>query len=162
MTTRRPAPTNGHGRSESRDALNRRRPGRAARRPTIRLGRALRADDGAAVAEFPLVAVLIIVIALGVVQAALIMHTRNTLTDAAVQGAHHASLVGSGPEDGAHRAEQMVTDRFGSALEVRAVASQDDSGTIRVQVTATLPLVGLLGPSAGLSVEGRALDEETW
>src|SRR5699024_518001 len=52
-----------------------------------RLGRALRSDRGAAVAEFPLVAVLIIVIALAVVQSALIMHTRNTLIDAAVHGA---------------------------------------------------------------------------
>lgn len=162
MTARRPAPPEVLGCSEPLDVVDRRRPGRASRRPTVRLGRALRADDGAAVAEFPLVAVLIIVIALGVVQAALIMHTRNTLTDAAVQGAHHASLVGSEPEDGAHRAEQMVTDRFGSALEVSAAASQDDTGMIRVQVTATLPLVGLLGPSAGLAVEGRALDEEAW
>lgn len=162
MTTLRPAPTRTPGRHEPQGARGRGRPDRASRRPAARPGRALRADDGAAVAEFPLVAVLIIVIALGVVQAALIMHTRNSLTDAAVQGAHHASLVGSEPEDGARRAEQMITDRFGSGLEARAAASQDETGIIRVQVTATLPLVGLFGPSAGLSVEGRALDEEAW
>lgn len=162
MIVSHPASPQARGRSEPLDVLSHGAPDRASGRPTARLGGALRAEGGAAVAEFPLVAVLIIVIALGVVQAALIMHTRNTLTDAAVQGAHHASLVGSAPEDGAHRAEQMVTDRFGSALEVDAAASQDETGMIRVQVTATLPLVGLLGPSAGLSVEGRALDEEAW
>lgn len=105
---------------------------------------------------------LIIVIALGVVQAALIMHTRNTLTDAAVQGAHHAALVGSTPPDGAQRAEQLIDDRFGRALDAEATATLDEPGTIRVEVTATLPVVGLLGPAAALSVEGRALDEEAW
>ena len=127
-----------------------------------RLTAALRGEDGAAVAEFPLVAVLIIVIALGVVQAALIMHTRNTLTDAAVQGAHHAAHVGSTPQDGAHRAERLIDERFGPGLDAGAAATLDETGTIRVQVTATLPVVGLLGPTAALSVEGRALDEEAW
>lgn len=138
------------------------RPGTGGGRPRSRLRTALRADDGAAVAEFPLVAVLIIVIALGVVQAALIMHTRNTLTDAAVQGAHHAALVGSTPQDGAQRAERLIDERFGRGLDAEATATLDETGTIRVQVTATLPVVGLLGPAAALSVEGRALDEEAW
>ena len=44
----------------------------------------LRREDGAAVAEFPMVAVLIVMIGLLVVQSALIVHTRNTLVDAAV------------------------------------------------------------------------------
>ena len=46
-----------------------------------RLVRRLRGDDGAAVAEFPMVAVLIVMIGLLVVQAALIVHTRNTLVE---------------------------------------------------------------------------------
>lgn len=149
----RPAPGDAHEVKPS---------GRDPAGPNPRLRAALRAEDGAAVAEFPLVAVLIIVIALGVVQAALIMHTRNTLTDAAVQGAHHAALVGSTPPDGAQRAEQLIDDRFGRALDAEATATLDEPGTIRVEVTATLPVVGLLGPAAALSVEGRALDEEAW
>src|SRR5699024_8046705 len=47
--------------------------------------RRLRDEHGSAVAEFPMVAVLIIMIALMIVQAALIVHTRNTLVDAAVR-----------------------------------------------------------------------------
>lgn len=127
-----------------------------------RLRGALRADDGAAVAEFPLVAVLIIVIALGVVQSALILHTRNTLIDAAVQGAHHAALVGSTPQDGAQRAERLITDRFGESFVVEAEATDGPDGAIRIQVEATMPLVGLFGPAGALSVEGRAIDEEAW
>lgn len=109
-----------------------------------------------------MVAVLIVMIGLLVVQAALIMHTRNTLVDAAVQGAHHAALIGSSPQDGAERAERLVDERFGAALAAESTAVQAPDGTIRVQVTATLPLVGLFGPSGALSVEGRALDEEAW
>ena len=122
----------------------------------------LRDDDGAAVAEFPLVSVLIILIALAVIQAALILHTRNTLIDAAVQGAHHAALVGSTPDAGATRAEALIVDRFGESLGAEAVADVDEDGTVRVRIEATLPLVGLLGPAAGLQVEGRAIDEATW
>ena len=100
--------------------------------------------------------------ALLVIQAALIVHTRNTLVDAAVQGAHHAALAGSTPQDGAQRARQLVDERFGRGLEAEATAVQEDDGTIRVQVDATLPLVGLIGPAGALSVEGRAVDEEAW
>ncbi|MGO1285016.1 MAG: TadE family protein [Brachybacterium sp.] len=131
---------------------------RAAQR---RLLRRLRADDGAAVAEFPMVAVLIVMIGLLIVQAALIVHTRNTLVDAAVQGAHHAALVGSTPQDGAERAERLIDERFGNGLDAAATATQSADGTIHVHVTAPLPLVGLYGPSGTLSVAGRALDEES-
>lgn len=109
-----------------------------------------------------MVAALVVLIALGVMQAALIVHTRNTLIDAAVQGAHHASLIGATPEDGAERAERLIGDRFGVSFQVEASAAESAEGTIRVEVRATLPLVGLFGPSGSLTVEGRAIDEETW
>ena len=122
----------------------------------------LRAEDGSAVAEFPMVAVLIIMIGLMIIQAALIVHTRNTLVDAAVQGAHHAALIGSTPQDGADRAERLIDERFGSGLDAEATAVQEADGTIRVTVSSTLPLVGLIGPSATMTVQGRAIDEESW
>lgn len=109
-----------------------------------------------------MVAVLIIMIALMIVQAALIVHTRNTLADAAVQGAHHASLVGSSPQDGAERAERLIDERFDGGLDAEATAVQGPDGVIRVRVSATLPLVGLFGPNAAMSVQGRAIDEESW
>lgn len=149
-------------RDPSAAAARRRWPTQATSRRPRRLLHRLRGEDGSAVAEFPMVAVLIVMIGLLVVQAALIMHTRNTLVDAAVQGAHHAALIGSSPQDGAERAERLVDERFGAALAAESTAVQAPDGTIRVQVTATLPLVGLFGPSGALSVEGRALDEEAW
>ncbi|WP_241237431.1 TadE/TadG family type IV pilus assembly protein [Brachybacterium saurashtrense] len=127
-----------------------------------RIRRRLAAEDGAAVAEFPMVAVLIIMSALMIVQSALIVHTRNTLVDAAVQGAHHAARAGASPQDGAARAEHLIEERFGDGLGAEATAVQGEDGVIRVQVSATLPLVGLLGPSGAMSVQGRAIDEEAW
>jgi len=109
-----------------------------------------------------MVAVLIIMIGLMIVQAALIVHTRNTLVDAAVQGAHHAALIGSTPQDGAERAERLIGNRFGAGLDAEATAVQEPDGTIRVTVSSTLPLVGLLGPSGSMTVEGRAIAEESW
>jgi Flp pilus assembly protein TadG len=114
------------------------------------------------VVEFPLVAVLIIVIALTIIQCALVVHTRNTLTDAAVQAAHTASLEGNGPEDGAARGAQLVHDRFGAGYEVQVDADEDADGTVRVQIEATFPLVGLLGPAGTLHVDGHAIDEDSW
>jgi hypothetical protein len=109
-----------------------------------------------------MVAVLIVMIALLIIQAALIVHTRNTLVDAAIQGAHHASLVGSSPQDGADRAERLIDQRFGAGMDAEATAVQDPDGTVRVQVSATLPLVGMVGPAGAMTVQGRALDEEAW
>ncbi len=75
----------------------------------------LRSERGSAVVEFPLITVLILLIALAIIQAALIMYARNALTDAAVQGAHHASPVGNTPADGAVRTQRLVDERFGGA-----------------------------------------------
>lgn len=122
----------------------------------------LRDDAGSAVVEFPLVAVLIILIALTLIQCALVVHTRNTLTDAAVQAAHTASLEGNEPEDGATRGAQLVHDRFGEDYAVEVDADKNGEGVVRVRITATFPLIGLIGPSGTLHVDGHAIDEETW
>ncbi|WP_193636363.1 TadE family protein [Brachybacterium subflavum] len=126
------------------------------------LRRRLRDDEGSAVVEFPLVAVLIIVIALTIIQCALVVHTRNTLTDAAVQAAHTASLEGNSPADGEVRGAQLVHDRFGEDYEVGVEADEDGDGVIRVRVSASFPLVGLLGPAGTMHVDGHAIDEDTW
>ena len=134
-------------------------PGR--RWSSSRLRTALRSDRGSAVVEFPLVAALLMLIALLVIQAAVTLHTRNLLIDAAVQGAHHAASEGAGPEDGAARAQHLIDARFGSGFHA-STSARVDGNVITVDVTATLPLVGLIGPAGGLSVQGRALNEESW
>lgn len=105
---------------------------------------------------------LIIVIALTIIQCALVVHTRNTLTDAAVQAAHTASLEGNSPQDGRLRAAQLVHDRFGEDYAVDVAAEEDAEGVIRVRISASFPLVGLLGPAGTLHVDGHAIDEDAW
>lgn len=124
--------------------------------------RRLRSDRGSAVVEFPLVAALLMLIAVAVIQCAVLIHTKNLLTDAAVQGAHHAARLGASPEDGARRAEDLIARGLGRSYRAEATATRAPDGTITVRITATLPLAGLLGPAAGLEAQGRAIDEESW
>lgn len=123
--------------------------------------RDLRSDRGSAVVEFPLIAVLIIAIAVTIIQAAIIVHTRNSLTDIAVQAAHAASLHGSTPAEGQRRATELLSQRLGRGYTARAVVRESFDGMITVEITATMPLVGLLGPEGALHATGHALDEDT-
>lgn len=135
---------------------------RRVREAAVRTAARLRSAQGSAAVEFPLVAALILMVAVGVLQIALMVHTRNLLTDAAVQGAHHAARFGAEPADGAQRAEQVIAQNLGSSYRAAATAQQAPDGTITVRISATLPLVGLLGPTGALEATGRAIDEEAW
>lgn len=126
-----------------------------------RLRARLRDDRGSAVVEFPMVTVLILLITLAVIQAAVIIHSRNLLIDAAVQGAHHASKVGATTQDGEERAQMLIDQRFSDSFEAQARATSDGE-LITVTITATLPVLGIYGPAGGLEVSGRAVDEESW
>lgn len=130
-------------------------------RPATALPGRLHEDRGSAVVEFPLVGVLIVLIAITIIQCAVIVHARNTLLDSAIQGAHEAALVGNDPQDGARRARELVAERLGEAYDISAAADQSGQGRITVRISATLPLIGMLGPSDTLTVQGHAIDEET-
>ena len=52
-------------------------------------------ERGSAVAEFTMVAGLLVALVLSVMQLALALHVRATVADAAAEGARHASLVGA-------------------------------------------------------------------
>ncbi|HAM26986.1 MAG TPA: pilus assembly protein, partial [Microbacteriaceae bacterium] len=63
----------------------------------------MRRDDGSAVAEFAMVGALLTVLTLSVIQLGLALHIRNTVLDAAAEGARFAALADNGLEDGAAR-----------------------------------------------------------
>lgn len=105
---------------------------------------------------------LIVVVAVAVVQVALVVHTRSMLTDAAVQGAHAAALEGNTLDDGIGRAHQVVTQSLGAGYDAEVTATQDPDGLIRIEISATLPLVGMLGPGGTLHTDGHAIAEESW
>ncbi len=120
----------------------------------IRTTRRLRDDSGSAVVEFALVTPLLLIVVLAIVQVILALHVRTTLTAAAAEGARAAALAGSS-------LVEVLNDALGGQTATGISARYVSVGTspaIQVQVTARLPLIGLLGPET-LVVEGHALAE---
>jgi len=127
-----------------------------------RVPSAVRLDDrGNSTVDFVLVAPLLVGIVLVVLQVALALHVRSTLTAAAGEGARIAAMVGADSALGEQRAREVLDGNFASSVitEVR-VQQVRESGLVLSQVTisARLPLLGLLGPAV-LEVNGRAIQE---
>jgi hypothetical protein len=112
--------------------------------------------------EFVLVSVLVVAIVVALIQLVLALHVRNTLIDSASEGARHAALLGSTPADGVARTRELIglTLSPGYARDVSARVVPDGAGdVIEVVVTAPLPVLGLLGPTGVVTVEGHAVVE---
>ena len=120
------------------------------------------AERGSAVVDFVLVGALTTILFAAVLQLALALHVRATLVDCAAEGARYAALEGSTVEAGAERTQDLVASALapGFAQDVRAEATTVDGvPVVRVEVSAPLPLVGLLGPGGVLTVDGHAVRE---
>ncbi len=119
-------------------------------------------DGGSAVVDFVLVGALTALLFAAVLQLVLVLHVRATLVDCAAEGARYGALEGSGPQEGAQRARDLIATALapGFADDVWATRTVVDGlPVVRVEVTAPLPLVGLLGPSGAITVDGHALQE---
>lgn len=125
--------------------------------------RRLRQEDrGSAVVEFALVTPLLLLVALAVLQVTLALHVRATLTAAAAEGARAGALAGSGLRVAETRTRDVLADALGGDAAQRVEATRtrlDGIPVVRVRVTARMPLVGTLGPTA-LTVEGHAIAEQ--
>lgn len=120
------------------------------------------AERGTAVAEFVMVAALLTALTLAVLQLALALHIRNTVLDAAAEGARYAALADSGLEQGAARSRDLITAALGPAYAADVTASYADvagQAGVQVRVVAPLPMFGLLGVDRGLEVRGHAAVE---
>jgi Flp pilus assembly protein TadG len=119
-------------------------------------------DRGSAVVDFTLVSILVLVLFLGVVQVALAVHVRSTLVDCAAEGARVAGRADRGVADGVARTRELVaaslSERYAQDVTARAT-TLDGLPVVEVTVSAPLPVVGLLGPSGAITVEGHALEE---
>jgi hypothetical protein len=118
-----------------------------------------RDDSGSAIVEFLLVSVLLVALTAGLLQLSLALHVRNTLADAAAEGAREASLVGATQQDGVIRARDLIRVAVGEAVEIEVVARRElwqGTPTVAVTVTAPLPLLGFFGPPRTLRVMGRS------
>jgi hypothetical protein len=93
------------------------------------------------------------------VQLALALHVRNTLLDAAAEGARYAALAGSSTDDGTARTRDLISAAISTDYARDVTAGTTSVGgvpAVQVTVRATLPVVGLLGLERGLEVSGHA------
>jgi len=122
----------------------------------------LREDTGSAVAEFVMVGALLTVLTLSVIQLGLALHIRNTVIDAASEGARFAALADSSLGEGVARSRDLISTALGTgyATDVTATFGRyRGHQSVIVTVHTVLPLIGLFGVDGGLEVSGHAAVE---
>ena len=116
-------------------------------------------ESGSAVVEFMSVAVLLVALTIGIIQLALVLHIRNTLQDAAIEGAHRAALVGETPAGAQQLVDGLVTTALGAGFDADVSVSVETQHRTRVAVVdivTPLPVLGLWGLASSLTVRGTA------
>jgi hypothetical protein len=119
-------------------------------------------DRGSAVAEFVMVGALLTVLTLSVLQLGLALHIRNTVQDAAAEGARFGALADNTPSDGVERTQQLIELAIGDDYARDVTVS---GGTwmghpaVTITVRTRLPLIGLIGIDGVLEVSGHAAVE---
>lgn len=99
---------------------------------------------------------------LAVVQLGLALHVRNTVLDAAAEGARYAALAGADDADGVQRTRDLISAAISAEYARDVSAARTTVGgvpVVAVTVRATVPIVGLLGVDKGLEVTGHAAVE---
>lgn len=109
-----------------------------------------------------MVTVLLTLLTVSVLQLGLALHVRNTVTDAAAEGARFAALADNGLAEGMERTRQLITTAIGPDY-ARDVSSSYGTylghPSTEIRVITTLPLIGLLGVEKGLEVSAHAAVE---
>jgi Flp pilus assembly protein TadG len=125
-------------------------------------GSRLHRDDGSAVVEFVLVGTLLTLVTLSVIQLGLALLIRNTVLDAASEGARYGALADNTAADGVARTRNLITAAIGPAYARDIIVTRgtyDGFPADTVTVTTPLPLLGLVGIPGGLEVHGHAAIE---
>ncbi|MCI9889675.1 pilus assembly protein [Micrococcales bacterium 31B] len=126
--------------------------------------RGLSSERGAAVAEFALVSILMMLMFLGLLQLGFALYVRNVSVDSAMRGARVGAVLGGNlaEAEGATRAGLGGMLRMDLVQDVTAQrVEREGNAYVEVTVIASLPVVGPLGPGGTLKHVGRALDEES-
>lgn len=109
-----------------------------------------------------LVLVVLVPLFLGILQVALVLHVRNTLTSAAAEGARLAATVDQPLESGVARTREQITGAVAGRFAEDVSATQTHLGgvpVVRVRVVAEVPPLGIWGPGIEVSVSGHAIEE---
>lgn len=105
---------------------------------------------------------LLTVLVLSVLQLGLALLIRNTVLDAAAEGARFGALADNTPSDGVERASELITVALGPSYAehvTATVGSYRGHPAVIITVQAPLPLIGLVGLPDGLEVSGHAAIE---
>jgi Flp pilus assembly protein TadG len=122
----------------------------------------LRSDSGSAVVEFVLVGALLTVLTLSVIQLGLALLIRNTVLDAASEGARYGALADNTISDGVTRTRDLITTALGPGYARNITVTRGSylgHPADIVTVKTPLPLIGLVGIPKGLEVHGHAAIE---
>ncbi len=109
-----------------------------------------------------LVGALLTVLTLSVIQLGLALLVRNTVLDAASEGARYGALADNNIGDSVGRTRDLITTALGPgyARDISvARGSYDGYPADIVTVKTPLPLIGLIGIPRGLEVHGHAAIE---
>lgn len=122
-----------------------------------------RHERGAAIADFTMVSVLVVVLFLAVFQLGLTLHTRNTLISCASEGARLGARADAVPGQGVSRTEHLISQSLSPRYARHVTARETVVAGVRVvevRVVAPIPVIGLLGPDDRFDVVGRAFVED--
>ena len=119
-------------------------------------------ERGSALVDFVLVTAVLVPLFLGILQLALVLHVRNTLTSAASEGARYAATSDRGPADGIAKTRAQLDGVLGTSYGQDIEAYPIDIGGapgVEVVIHAAVPALGLGGPAVELTVRGTAVEE---
>ncbi len=123
---------------------------------------AARDERGSAIADFVLAMVVLLPLFAGILQLALVLHVRNTITAAASEGARYAATLDGSIDGGKARTTEHITGAlkasYADGVSGRVVEIDGQTG-IEITVTTEVPAFGIGGPAVGLTVHGTAVKE---
>ena len=122
-----------------------------------------RAQRGAAIVDFVLVLVVLVPVFLGVLQVALVLFVRNTVTAAASEGARYAATLDRDPADGAARTRAQIGGALAGRYARDVTAHEvviDGAPAVEVTVQVVIPALGIGGPAISLDLSGHAIEEQ--
>lgn len=102
---------------------------------------------------------LLTVLFLAVMQFTLVLLVRNTVQDAAAQGARVAAFIDSSLDEGEARTTELIIASLGERYARHVSGRYTNEHGVRVveiRVDAPLPVIGLIGFTTSLGVSGHA------
>jgi len=110
-----------------------------------------------------LIGTLLVFLFLALAQLCIVLYVRNVLVSSAAAGARYGAAVPRDETDAAAKTRMLIKGAMPGSIDavVTSKMTMDPSGLqlVEVDVTAPLPLLGLIGPAQTLTVHGHAFKE---